>query len=62
MTPDEAQWLRSAWGERRCLHPKLVKEIIDGQSTDDYYCQQCGRHFFSDEADELLARHSDESA
>jgi hypothetical protein len=62
MTPDEAEWLRRAWGGRRCLHPTLDKEIIDGRWTDDYYCRQCGRHFFADEAEDILARQPGDSA
>ena len=62
MTPDEAEWLRRAWGERACLHPRLTREIIEGERTDDYYCEQCGRHFFADEAEDLLPRHGDDAS
>ena len=62
MTPDEAEWLRRAWGERPCLHPRLTKEIITGEWTEDYYCEQCGRHFFADEAEEFLSRPSDDAS
>ena len=60
MTPDEAEWLRRAWADRACLHPRLVREIIADESTDDFYCEQCGKHFFADEAEKLLARRSSE--
>ncbi len=58
MTPEEAEWLRKAWAEKRCLHATFTYERVGGVSTGDFYCTQCGKHFFADEVEELQAKRS----
>lgn len=45
MQSREADELRKTWGDKPCVHPRLVKEYYLGTQTGDYVCVQCGREF-----------------
>jgi hypothetical protein len=49
MEMDKARRLRETWGNRPCSHPQecIEGETIQGTTTGDLICTQCGEVFLS---------------
>ena len=46
MQLEEAQKLRSEWGNKPCSHSELSKEYYLGAATGDFACTTCGESGF----------------
>jgi hypothetical protein len=44
MTNDQAQELRSRWGDRPCNHPDIIEELeTESTANVKWRCTRCGR-------------------
>lgn len=56
MQAEKAAALRQSWGDKPCDHPGFDKEYYLGAQSGDYVCVQCGKNFFEEEVNKILAQ------